>query len=101
MAALNVSDLSIIRQIDSYPYVIPTTTDDNNTTAGINPFTENQLNSGAKAGIAVGSILGVSFSGFGCMLYLVNFFMFRLLLLEPFLHTSDSFKNVNPSKKNH
>ncbi|CAO3698581.1 unnamed protein product [Rhizopus stolonifer] len=55
MAALNVSDLSIIRQINSYPYVIPTTT-----TTPLNPtLIKIQLSSGAKAGIAVGSILGV------------------------------------------
>ncbi|KAG1469166.1 hypothetical protein G6F56_003414 [Rhizopus delemar] len=89
MAALNVSDLSIIRQIDSYPYVIPTTTDDNNTTAGINPFTENQLNSGAKAGIAVGSILGAA--AIGAILAYIRFLQKRQPIKEKSLVEEEIF----------
>lgn len=61
MVALNVSDIKNIKQIDAYPYPLPVISNNSSSTtsSSTNP-TDGSITSGGKAGIAVGSVIGVA-----------------------------------------
>ncbi|KAG1454929.1 hypothetical protein G6F55_007348 [Rhizopus delemar] len=61
MVALNVSDIKNIKQIDAYPYPLPVISNNSSSTTSnsTNP-TDGSLTSGGKAGVAVGSVIGVA-----------------------------------------
>ncbi|KAG1048539.1 hypothetical protein G6F43_009077 [Rhizopus delemar] len=61
MVALNVSDIKNIKQIDTYPYPLPIVSDNSSSTASVstNPANDS-LTSGGKAGVVVGSVIGVA-----------------------------------------
>ena len=76
MVALNVSDIKNIKQIDAYPYPLPVISNNSSSTtsSSTNP-TDGSITSGGKAGIAVGSVIGVSVE----MLLLFSLFLIAIL----------------------
>lgn len=72
---MNVSDIKNIKQIDAYPYPLPVISNNSSSTTSnsTNP-TDGSLTSGGKAGVAVGSAIGVSIEMLLLFLLFVSYY---------------------------